>query len=116
MNDFLVIATSIIPEVTVVRLYEETTEHIKQNHPEVPVELPSIQYAIEKVISEPSRVERGHQNSYIYVHTGMTNRSGDPLRIPVRVVEGTSARVTTAFFATKLETEVDIVWRRDEHE
>ena len=52
----------------------------------------------------------------IFVHNGMTNRSDGPLRIPVRVVEGTSAQVSTAFFATKLETEVDSVWRRDEHE
>lgn len=52
----------------------------------------------------------------IFVHNGITNRSGDPLRIPVRVVEGTFGRVSTAFFATKLETEVDSVWRRDEHE
>ena len=114
MSEFKVISTSVIREVATVRIYEETIVHVKEEHPEVPIDLPSIEGAVAAAISEPTHIERSHSNSYVFVHDGMTNKSGDPLRVPVKIIEGTSGRVRTVYFASREAPAQSIVWRRDD--
>jgi hypothetical protein len=108
---YIVIKTGILSNITDVRFYEETKHHIEAEHPEVQVYLPSILYAIVNTIAYPTHVEESYGGSYVYVNAETTNASGDPLRVPVKPVEGTSARVRTAYFATT-EGPSNIVWRR----
>lgn len=111
MSDYAVISTRVVPAITEVRLYASTVEHVRERHPEIPAELPSIRSAVEKAISEPTHVERSHTGSYVYVDAGSTNRSGDPLRVVVRRIEGTSGRVATFYFASA-ENPGKVVYRR----
>ena len=113
MTDFKVILTTVIPEVTEVRFYQETVEHVRAEHPEVALELPSVAAATEAALVNPTHVEQSYNRSFVFVGAGSTNASGDPLRIPVRVVEGTSARVKTVYFATT-QTGDNVIWRRND--
>lgn len=113
MTGYIVIVSGTIPEVTEVRVYDQALDHVKQRHPEVPIELPSLSYALEKAISDPSHVETSRTGHYTYVHAGMTNYSGDPLRVVVKVIQETSARMQTAYFASRTGTSFNIVWTRD---
>lgn len=100
MSDFKIIATAVFSTVTEVRLYDETIEHIKEGHPEVPIELPSISAAVENTIVNPTHIEESHTNSYVFVDSLSTNSSGDPLRVPVKLVDGSSGVVKSAYFAS----------------
>jgi hypothetical protein len=108
---YIVISTAIIDELTEVRLYDETVGHVKERHPEIPIELPSMTTATAGAIANPTHVEETYDQSYVFVDAETTNRSGDPLRVPVKVIEGTSGRVKTVYFAST-EGERKIVWRR----
>lgn len=98
MTPFRVIKTTAVSVLSEVILYEETIQKVKDGHPEVPAELPSIEHAVEQAIVNPTYVEKSYKNSYVFVDTSSTNSSGDPLRVPVKVVTGTSGRVKTFFF------------------
>ena len=50
MSDYKVIATSVLSILTEVRLYADTIEHVRERHPEIPAELPSIQTAVERAM------------------------------------------------------------------
>lgn len=112
MSGYKLIYTNIIRDIKVVRLYDETIRHIMDQHPEIPLELPSIVAAIESAIAKPTHIEMSHSNSFVFVDQTSTNRSGDPLRIPVKKVDGASGRVKTAYFASPGAT-VNIIWRKD---
>lgn len=99
MTEFRIIRTSVIGNISEVRLYDETLEHVKQNHPEVPIELPSLLIAITNAVQQPTHVEVSHTSSYVFVDDGSTNASGNPLRVPVKVIEGTSGLIKTVFFS-----------------
>ncbi len=113
MTGFIIIKTDTISSVTEVHLYDETLDHIKEEHPEIPVGLPCVTGAIASAISDPTHVETSYSNSYVYVDGNTTNATGDPLRVPVKVVGETSARVRTAYFASS-ESSEKIIWRKDE--
>jgi hypothetical protein len=112
-DPYIVIATPVFSGVTQVRLYEETVVHITEEHPEVPILLPSIYEAVKQTIVNPTHIEVSatRANSFVFVDAQTTDAVGGPLRIPVRLVEGTSGRITTAYFA-EVTGERDIVWRR----
>lgn len=106
--------TDVLPgRIKTVRIYDSTKEHIKEEHPEVPIELPSLEHAVEKAITDPSHVEKGGEKSYVFVDTNSTNRSGHPFRLPVVVVADVdqAGRVATGFFGTK-EGPVEKVYER----
>jgi hypothetical protein len=109
--EYIIISTNIVPEVQTVRLYQETMTHIIEQHPEVPFELPSLTNAITGAITSPTHVEISRQATYVFVDAESTNAAGDPLRVPVKVVEGTSGRIVTAYFATTTIVR-EIIWRR----
>lgn len=101
---FKKISTDVIDGLVEVRFYDETIAHIKEGHPEIPIELPCVTSAVEKAIVNPTVVEESYDNSFVFVDEETTNKSGDPLRVPVKVIEGTnSGRVKTAYFATSDE-------------
>jgi hypothetical protein len=94
------VRTHVFPAVAEVRIYQDTIEHIRKNHPEIPVELPSFQQAIENALIQPSWIESSRPNTDVFVDRRSANKSGDPLRVPVKIVSGTSGRLLTAFFAS----------------
>jgi hypothetical protein len=107
---YTLIKTSVFPGVTDVRLYPEVLEHIRNEHPEVPIELPSIYSSIERTIIAPTHIQKSYKNSFVFMDVNTTNASGDPFRIPVRLVEGTSGRITTALFAAPPSSAI-VIWR-----
>jgi hypothetical protein len=94
------IKTSAVPAVTDVLLYEETVAKVVVGHPEVPIELPSMAEAVKKAIINPTRTQQNRARSVVYIDDATTNAGGDPLIVPCRIVEGTSARVTSIYFAS----------------
>jgi hypothetical protein len=110
VTDYKVISTSILPVLTEVRLYDETIKHVEEEH-QIPAKLPCIQTAMENAISNPTQIERSYGNSFVYMDAATTNASGDPLRIPVKHVEGTSGRIKTFYFADP-PTGADVIYRR----
>jgi hypothetical protein len=108
---YITIWTYVLPTLDEVRLYADTNDHVKMQHPEIPAELPSIVNAVINAISNPTHVEKSHGGSVVFVDAATTNASGDPLRVPVKRVIGTSGRVRTFYFATA-SSAVDIIWRR----
>lgn len=112
-NQYREFSTNVIPQVSVVRLYEETITKVKTGHPEVPITLPSMEDAVENAVKNPTHVEKSYSNSYVYVDANSTNVSGDPMRVPVKVVSGTSARVKSIYFASTNSTD-NVIWRRSD--
>lgn len=82
MNDrYSLIKTSAYPGVSEVRFYDETLEHIKEEHPEVPIELPCILNGVKNCVITPTHVEASYGRSYVFVDFDTTNASGYPLRV-----------------------------------
>lgn len=97
---YCTIFTSANVAITEVRLYEETIEHVIEQHGEqFPVEFPSVIGAVAKAIQEPTAVTPSYRGSFVYVDSTTTNGSGHPLHVPVKAIEGTSGLVKTFFFA-----------------
>ena len=104
------ILTNVIPAITEVLLYEETIEHVIQNHPEF-ILLPSIIQAVERTVVNPTSVFQRSASTFVYSDDNTTNHSGDPLLVPVKVVQGTSGRVRTFYFAST-ENFANVIWRK----
>lgn len=111
VSDYRLIVTDVIPDLKEVRLYEDTVQHIRDAHPEIPILLPAVQSAVERAISHPAHVEVSYGGSYVFVDGNSTNRAGDPLRVPVKPIGGKSGRVRTAYFATTAATAI-VIWKR----
>ena len=110
-EEFIRIMTAVIAELAEVRLYGETVDKVRFGHPEVPAHLPSVVAAVANAVTNPSFVERIDDENYVYVDTRTTNASGDPLRVPVKRIEGTSGRVKSFYFASS-ERPVRVIWRK----
>lgn len=98
---YLLILTTAIPQVSEVRLYDDTWPHIVEEHPEFASQLPSLEHAIQDTISNPTEVYRSRTDpAKAFVFRSSNNLKGErAMVVPVRVVgDGTSARVTTAMF------------------
>jgi hypothetical protein len=108
-----IIETNVLPEMTHVRLYEETIDHVREEHPEIPAELPSILDAVTNAVQRPTHVERSYSNSVVFVDSDSTDGSGNPLRVPLKHVQEKSGRVKTFYFAST-EDDPEIIWRRDD--
>jgi hypothetical protein len=101
--------------VTEARLYDETIDHVAEGHPEIPIILPSLVTAVQGAITAPTLVENdpARPSAFVFVDEKTTNASGDPLRVPIKVIKGTSGLVKTFYFATS-EGPRNIIWRRDD--
>ena len=113
MSAFRTIRTGVLSQVSNVRLDDETIDHVRAHHPEVPAILPSMIAAVENTLLNPTHIEKSRSHSYVYVDAQTTNASGDPFRVPVKLIDGTSALVKTFFFASTRVSDEAIVWRRD---
>jgi hypothetical protein len=90
------------PQITEARLYDETVSHITEEHTEVRLQLPTVRAGFEQAIANPSRLYDSTTDpgkSVLLVSEALTFW-GDPLHIPVKIVDGTSGRVKTAYFSS----------------
>lgn len=111
-EEFITLETNAAPEVTTVRLYKETVAHIVENHVEFRGELPSVIASISNTVENPTHVYRSnnqHAGSYVFQST--ENAFFDnPMYVPVRLVEGTLGRVTTAVYSD--EVPGTLIWEK----
>lgn len=116
-ESFIVVSTTAIPQITEVRVYAETFGHIGQRHgaqfgsafthvgenhgadPGSILRMPSMDHAIASAIESPTHIEPGNPGSYKFVDTTSTNVEGEPLKLVVKTVSGTSGRLQTSYFA-----------------
>lgn len=107
-SNYRLIATTAIPEVSEVRLYDETWPHIVEEHPEFASRLPSFEHAIIDTITDPTEVFRSTTDpDRAFVFRSSNNLKGQrAMAVPVRIVDGTSARVTSAMFRGVVKGEV----------
>lgn len=96
------VVTSGIPELYPdVCIYDTTLEHIKGGHPEEFSRLSDVYSTIER----PDRVHQSKTNprSVLLINDTCTSDGGDPLRVVVKVVSGTEAIMSTAYFSASTE-------------
>ncbi|WP_149343251.1 hypothetical protein [Neorhizobium sp. P12A] len=79
------------------------------------IELPSLMTAVQNAIENPTVVESSYTNSYVFIDHASTNFTGEPLKVPVKITEGTSARVKTVFFSGSTKPE-NTVYRNSDDE
>ena len=106
---FEIIKTSIISNIEEVRFYTDTVDHIIEEHPDVPILLPSLMGAISTAITAPTQIFQTRDRSFVFVDENTTNSAGDPFRVPVRIVSGSSGRVCTAHFAQSASMK-NLIW------
>lgn len=112
---YSLIVTTAISAVSEVRFYEETVDHIVEEHPEFAGELPSVIGSIGQTVSKPSAVYHSRTapgKGYVYESNGNT-LAGAPMYVAVRVVQGTSARVATAYYSSE-SYKGDLAWKDGE--
>jgi hypothetical protein len=100
-DSFVIVETNVVALVTHVHIYTSTIQHVVNDHLEIGrnAELPAIQGAVAKTLTAPTYVATSYNRSLVFVDEGSTNASGQPLRVAVRIVSETSARMKTFFFA-----------------
>lgn len=101
VGEKIVVSTGIIPSVTQVYCYEETLPLIAEKHPELDPLVPSLEHAIHDTIAAPTKVLQSnteiHTAGYRFASTN--HRRGEQhLVVAVKVIEGTSALLKTAYF------------------
>ena len=110
---FRLIETTVIPEVTEVRFYDETIPHLAE-HKELEHLIPSLETAIDDTISNPTEVYESnppHVRSFKYKSDRHLHGESS-LVVAVKIVEGTSALLKTAYFTSEVTGEV--VWRQSD--
>jgi hypothetical protein len=111
-DPFIEIRTAVIPQIKLILLCESTTEHIVTEHPEMA--LPMLREAVVAAVSTTTtsvHTSRTSSNSVVFVDAGTTNGSGDPLRVPVKIMGQGTGIVRSAYFASS-KSHGDVIWRR----
>lgn len=110
-ENFREIATTAIPKITCVRFYDETVPHLAE-HQELKNLIPSLEIAIDDTISNPTEVyESNPPHVQSFKFTSANHLHGDdPLVVAVKIVEGTSALLKTAYFTSEVSGK--LVWRQ----
>ena len=102
-GEFKVVATNVIPQVSQVLCYDETIPHISSEHVEFQNFIPTLEHAIHDTIISPTHVVQSntaiHSTSFKYCSTDH-RRGNNHLVVAVKVVEGTSALLKTAYFTS----------------
>jgi hypothetical protein len=127
----VVIPTSATPQVTEVRVYDSTFTHIGEQHGAQLgsafthvgerhgvelgsiLRLPAMSQAITSAIESPTHIEPGNPGSLKFVDTASTNIEGEPLKLLVKVVSGTSGRLQTLYFAPLSSTAIATAGGKD---
>ncbi len=97
-DEFVLIETNLIPQLTTVRFYEETWVTLRGKHSEFTAE--SQKKDIVNAVRIPTEVYDSKTRpgkSFVFVDRKSTYM-GNALVVPVSVVEGTSGRVQTAYY------------------
>ena len=100
-GDYSVIISDAISQVSEVRFYDETLEHVAEQHPELRIILASIRAASENVAANPTRVHASTtrpDRGFVFVSENTTYK-GNWLHVPVLVVDERSARWVTSYFS-----------------
>ena len=109
-DEYTVLPLSGEPWLTEARFYEETWEHIAEEHPEFRLLLPSHRAGLEAAISDPTIIfaSRTDPERSVVVVSDAFTYFDDPVVVPIRHVAGTSGRVVTAYFSST--TSGDVLW------
>jgi len=111
-DSFINIKTAVIPELHTIQLHESTTEHIRTAHPEL--SYPAMESAVVAAVSTSTtsvHTSRTSANSVVFVDTETTTTSGDPLRVPVKIMGDGIGIIKTAYFASA-KSHGDEIWRK----
>jgi hypothetical protein len=105
---FRVVTTNVIEEVSQVHCYDETLEHIADEHPEFENFLPALEHAVHDTIADPTHVFRSntiqHASGFRFASTRHT-KGNNHLIVAVKIIEGTSALLKTAYFTGNVNGE-----------
>ena len=130
-GEYVVVPTSAVPQLTEVRVYAETFTHIGERHgaqfgsafthvgenhgAELGsiLQMPAMEHAIASGIKKPTHLEPANPGSYKLVDTSSTNIEGEPLKLLVKTVSGTSGRLQTLYFAPLSGTAVPTTGGKD---
>ena len=100
-NSFRIIKTTAIPNITEVRYYDETIEHIREQHAEFSSYFPSLDHAICDAIENPTHVYQAstspQSSGFRYVSSSSTYGENS-LVVIVKPIETTSGLIKTAYF------------------
>jgi hypothetical protein len=102
-DDYIHVSVIGPPQLTEARLYDETLEHIAQSHAEFQLQLPSQQTALVDAVANPTALydsTTAPGKSVVLVSESFTHLD-DPVHVAVKLVEGTSGRVQTAYFSSR---------------
>jgi hypothetical protein len=99
-DGFTAVRIAAWPGLTLVSLYHSTLQHIAEEHAEFKLQLPSLRLGLEMAIARPSSIFDSTTNpgGSVVIASNAITYFGAPVRIPIRLVEGTSGRVVTAYF------------------
>lgn len=101
-DSFRFINTTAIPSITEVRYYDETIEHIREQHTELADYFPSLDHAICDTITNPTHIYQAHTSPHSSGYRYVSSRStyeGNPLVVIVKPIETTSGLLKTAYFS-----------------
>ena len=111
-SGYLQTGSTSVPGISEIRLYLDTWDHILMGHPEVAtvgkqgvleaVQFPSQVYASK---TEPER-------EYIFASSNVSYMD-HPLHVPVKLVEGMSGRIATAYFRSS-PYQGNLLWERND--
>jgi hypothetical protein len=108
----ITIETAVIPELQTIELYESTTDHIRERHPEL--SYPTMEAAVIAAVSTTTtsvHASRTSKSSVIFVDSQTTNTSGDSLRVPVKIMGDGVGIIRTAYFSS-VQSPGEVIWRR----
>ncbi len=100
-DGFRVIKTTAISNITEVRYYDETIEHIREQHAEFSSYFPSLDHAICDAIENPTHVYQAStspQSSGFRYVSSSTTYDDNLLVVIVKPIATTSGLVKTAYF------------------
>jgi hypothetical protein len=102
-DPFIIIPTTAISQVGEVRLYEQQLKVLLEKHPELALPFQTPRESISNTVAQPTHVYESATNpggSFIYISTRNTYEN-NPLVVPIKVIDGTSGRVQTAYYSER---------------
>jgi hypothetical protein len=101
-DPYSVIPSTAVTTITQVHVYDSAVQHALDGHPEIGAFDIGPRAVIEQAVANPSTIYDSRTDpggSVVFVST-VNTYEGNPLYVPIRIVSGTSARVTTAYFSS----------------
>ena len=107
-DDYTEIPLPGLPWLTRVRFYDETWEHIAEEHSEFRLLLPTHRAGLETALAEPTSIHANltDPDKSIVIVSEKFTYFDDPVVVPIRHVADTSGRVVTAYFSETYRGEI----------